>query len=140
MLRHRRAMTAMHWGIISDGGVKVALAAAYVIASATLAHRLGVATWQMPVSGAALLIAGGIEITYLRRRPLRTYLRLMAAYDSGWVAATLIGVLLAFRGNSAAGVVWIGYQIVAPLAFAALLVAATPVRATTPPHISDRIR
>ncbi|MFJ9367107.1 hypothetical protein ACIRRA_22160 [Nocardia sp. NPDC101769] len=130
----------MHWGIVSDGGVKVALAAAYTIGGGTLGHRLGVETWLMAASGAALLIAGGIEITYLRRRPLRTYLRMMVAYDSGWVAATVVGVLLVWRGDSTAGVVWIGYQTVAPLALAALLAAATPAQATTATHTADRTR
>ncbi|MGO4421189.1 hypothetical protein AB4Z54_21390, partial [Streptomyces sp. MCAF7] len=91
---------------------------------------LGVSAWLMVVSGVALLIGGGIEIRYVRSRPMSTYRRLMVAYDSGWVLAALVGLLMAWRGSSAGGEVWIGYQTAAPITLAALLVAAAPLRPT----------
>ncbi|MFE3261924.1 hypothetical protein ACFXPS_25070 [Nocardia sp. NPDC059091] len=124
-------------GIIADGSVKVLLAVAYTIGAAPLGHRLGVEAWLMVVCGVALLIGGGIEIGYVRSRPVRTYTRLMVAYDSGWVLATLAGLLLAWQGNSAAGEVWIGYQAAAPLVLAALLVAATPMPADSSTPAED---
>lgn len=60
-------------------------------------------------------------------RPIRTYMRLMVAYDSGWVLTALVGLLMAWRDASAGGEVWIGYQTAAPLVFAALLLVSTPV-------------
>ncbi|WP_037935453.1 hypothetical protein [Streptosporangium roseum] len=118
-------------GVIADGAFKVLLGAAFIIGAARLGDLLGVPSWLMAVSGVALLIGGGIEIRYVRSRPMLTYTRLMVAYDSGWVLATLAGLLMAWRGSSAGGEVWIGYQTAVPIAFAALLVAATSVRPTS---------
>lgn len=80
----------------------------------------------MAVSGVALLIGGGVEIGCTRSRSMRTYTRLMIAYDGGWVLAALTGFLLARQGSGAGGVVWTGYQAAAPIVFAALLIAAAP--------------
>ncbi|GAA4787224.1 hypothetical protein [Streptomyces ziwulingensis] len=75
----------------------------------------------------ALLIGGGLEIGCTRSRSTRTYTRLMIAYDTGWVLAALVGAPMAWQGSSAGGgEVWIGYQTAAPIAFAALLIAAKP--------------
>ncbi|SFJ86174.1 hypothetical protein SAMN05216275_11384 [Streptosporangium canum] len=124
-------------GVIADGAFKVALGAAFIIGAARLGDLLGVPSWLMAVSGVALLIGGGIEIGYVRSRPMRTYTRLMVAYDSGWVLATLAGLLMAWRGSGAGGEVWIGYQTAVPIAFAALLVAATSVRPTSDTRAKD---
>ncbi|MET8703050.1 hypothetical protein ACFVUH_22465 [Kitasatospora sp. NPDC058032] len=124
-------------GIIADGVVKVLLAAAFIIGAAPLGHLLSAPAWLMVVSGIALLIGGGIEIRYVNSRPVRTCTRLMVAYDSGWVLAALAGLLMAWRGSGAGGEVWIGYQTVAPIALAALLVAATPVQTTSDTRAGD---
>ncbi|MFI5720942.1 hypothetical protein [Nocardia sp. NPDC051750] len=113
-------------GIIADGCVKVLLAVVYTAGAAPLGHRLGVAPWLLVACAAALLIGGGIEIGFVRSRPLRTYIRCMVAYDTGWVLATIAGLLLAWQGSSAAGEIWIGYQAAGSLALAALLVVAAP--------------
>ncbi|MEU4313200.1 hypothetical protein [Nocardia sp. NPDC024068] len=113
-------------GIIADACFKVLLAVVYTVGAAQLGHRLGVAVWLMVACAAALLICGGIEIGYVRSRPVRTYTRLMVAYDTGWVLATIAGLLLAWQGSNAAGEVWIGYQAVGSVALAALLVVARP--------------
>lgn len=139
-----QAMTtasARRWvGIIADGTVKVILAGVYTIGAVPLGHRLGVETWPMIACGAALLVGGGVEIGYARSRPVRTYIRLMTAYDSGWAVATLAGLLVAWRGSSAGGEVWIGYQTVAPLVLAALLVAAAPGQTTSHTPTQDLAR
>ncbi|MGW8702363.1 hypothetical protein ACWGOK_36485 [Streptomyces eurythermus] len=114
-------------GIIADGVFKVVLGAAYLIGASWLGDLLGVSVWLMAVSGVALLIDGGIEIRFVRSRPIRTYMRLMVAYDSGWVLTALVGFLMAWHDGSAGGEVWIGYQAAAPLVFAALLLVSTPV-------------
>ncbi|MEV4187954.1 hypothetical protein AB0J28_41630 [Streptosporangium canum] len=124
-------------GVIADGAFKVLLGAAFIIGAARLGDLLGVPSWLMAVSGVALLIGGGIEIGYVRSRPMLTYTRLMVAYDSGWVLATLAGLLMAWQGSSAGGEVWIGYQTAVPIAFAALLVAATSVRPTSDTRAKD---
>lgn len=126
-------------GIVADGAVKVLLGAAFLIGATRLGDLLGVPTWLMITSGVVLLAAGGVEIRYVRRRRLRTYTLLMIAYDSGWTLTALTGLLTAWRGG-AGGEVWMGYQAVAPLVFAALLLASAPVpeasgaRADDPAH------
>lgn len=118
-------------GIVADGVFKMLLAAAFTIGAAPLGRWLGVEVWLMIVCGVALLVGGGIEIRYVRSRPMSTYVRLMVAYDGGWALATLAGLLMAWRGSSAGGEVWIGYQTVAPIALGALLVTATAVQPTS---------
>lgn len=115
-------------GAIADGAFKVLLAAVYIVGVAPLGRLLGTPAWLMVVSGVTLLIGGGIEIGYTRIRSMCTYTRLMVAYDSGWVLTALVGALMAWQGSSAGGEVWIGYQTAAPIAFAALLIAAKPAR------------
>ncbi|MEU6590496.1 hypothetical protein ABZ923_14955 [Streptomyces sp. NPDC046881] len=115
-------------GAIADGAFKVLLAAVYVAGAAPLGRLLGVPVWLMVVSGVALLIGGAIELGYTRSRSMRTYTQLMVGYDSGWVLAALVGLLMAWRGSSAGGELWIGYQAAAPVMFAALLTAATPTQ------------
>ncbi|MEU8699349.1 hypothetical protein AB0C61_17090 [Streptomyces sp. NPDC048680] len=123
-------------GIIADV-FKVLLAAAYIVGAASLGHPLGVPAWLMIVSGVALLIGGGIEIGHARSRSMRTYLRLMVAYDSGWVLATLAGLLMAWQGSSVGGEVWIGYQTAAPALLAALLMAAGPTQTASGTRTED---
>ncbi|MER5936582.1 hypothetical protein ABT121_04570 [Streptomyces sp. NPDC001928] len=122
--------TRLYAGVVADGVFKVMLGAAFIGGAARLGDLLGVSAWLMIASGVALLIGGGIEIRYVRSRAMGTYMRLMVAYDSGWVLTALVGVLIAWRSGTAGGEVWIGYQSAAPLALAALLIAARPVRPT----------
>ncbi|MFE7566103.1 hypothetical protein ACFU76_03935 [Streptomyces sp. NPDC057539] len=122
------SMTRRMAGVIADGAFKVLLAVVCIATAAPLGRLLGTPTWLMVASGVALLIGGGIEIGYTRSRSMRTYTRLMVAYDSGWVLAALVGALMAWQGNSAGGEVWIGYQTAAPIVFAALLAAANPTQ------------
>ncbi|WP_051025458.1 MULTISPECIES: hypothetical protein [Nocardia] len=117
-------ITGQAVGILADGAVKILLAAVYIVGAESLSHRLGVATWLLIACAATLLIAGGGELAYLRNRPVSTYMRLMIGYDSGWSIVTVVALLLAWQGNRTAGELWIGYQTIAPLAFAALLIAA----------------
>ncbi|MEV6513232.1 hypothetical protein AB0M61_44935 [Streptomyces sp. NPDC051642] len=124
------AVTRLTAGIIADGVFKVLLAAVYIAGAAPLGRLLGVPGWLLVVSGAALLIGGGIEIGYVRSRPVRTYIQLMVAYDSGWVLVSLAGLLMAWQDSDAGGEVWIGYQTAAPVVFAVLLAST---RRRTPP-------
>ncbi|MGW7102857.1 hypothetical protein [Streptomyces sp. NPDC054838] len=124
-------------GIIADGVFKVLLAAVYIFGAAPLGRLLGVPAWLLVVSGVALLIGGGIEIGYVRSRPVRTYMRLIVAYDGGWVLAAVAGLLMGWQGSSAGGEVWIGYQTAAPVVLAALLVAANPTQTASGTRTED---
>ncbi|MER7909015.1 hypothetical protein [Streptomyces sp. NPDC096068] len=130
MDRHAGATGPVAVGIVADGVFKVLLGAALALAAAPLSRPLGVPLWLLVVSGAAVLACGGAELAYARVRPARTHVRLMVGYDAGWALATLAGLLVAARGGTAGGEVWIGYQAVASLLFAALLAAAAPARLT----------
>ncbi|MEU8542067.1 hypothetical protein AB0C52_19105 [Streptomyces sp. NPDC048717] len=121
--------SAARAGIIADGAFKVLTAAVFAVGAAPLGDLLGVETWLMATCAVALLAGGACELGWLRRRSVSAYRPLMIAYDGGWALATLAGLLVAWRGGTAGGEVWIGYQAVAPLVFAALLVAAPSARA-----------
>ncbi|MFC9463559.1 hypothetical protein [Streptomyces coelicoflavus] len=123
-----RRVTRRTVGAVADGAFKVALGVAFVVGAAPLGRLLGTPAWLMAVSGVALLVGGGIGIGYTRSRSMQTYRRLMVAYDSGWVLASLAGLLMARQGSSAGGEVWVGYQAAAPVAFAALLIVAAPAQ------------
>ncbi|MEV5652561.1 hypothetical protein AB0L57_30290 [Nocardia sp. NPDC052254] len=116
-------VTARTFGILADGAFKVLLAGVYALGAGPLSHRLAVPPWLLIVCGAALLVGGVSELGYLRSRPVSAYLPLMIAYDSGWVAVTVAALLLARQDTRWAAELWIGYQTLAPLAFAAVLAA-----------------
>ncbi|MFF0390408.1 hypothetical protein ACFYS8_17200 [Kitasatospora sp. NPDC004615] len=116
-------------GIVADGAFKVLLAAVFGLGAVQVGGQLGVAPWLMIVCAVALLICGAAEIRFVRRRPARTCTRLMIGYDAGWVLTAAAGLLLAHGGSSAGGEVWIGYQALAPLVFAAVLARAEEGRA-----------
>ncbi|WP_234017789.1 MULTISPECIES: hypothetical protein [unclassified Streptomyces] len=126
-------MSPMLAGAIGDGAFKVVLGAAFAVGSAWLADLFGVEAWLVLIAGAALLIGGGIEVVYVRRRPMATCLRLMIGYDIGWAVASAVALVVAWQGGTAGGEIGVAYLVVAPLALAALLVgaAATDVRLPT---------
>lgn len=121
-------------GIIADGAFKVLLGAAYVVGVSLLGGLFGVPAWLMVAAGVALVAGGGAEIKCVRSRPSRVYMRLMVAYDCGWLLASLLAFLVARQHGSSGGEVWMGYQTAAPLAFAALLLLATPTPPTSVPR------
>ncbi|MEU0378160.1 hypothetical protein ABZ093_12790 [Streptomyces cyaneofuscatus] len=131
-------MSRMLAGAIGDGAFKVVLGAAFAVGSAWLDDLFGVEARLVLIAGAALLIGGGIEVVYVRRRPMATCLRLMIGYDIGWAVASAVALVVAWRGGTAGGEIGVAYLVVAPLALAALLVgaAATDVR---PPATDVRL-
>ncbi|MGI5336187.1 hypothetical protein ACQEVS_01645 [Streptomyces sp. CA-181903] len=78
------------------------------------------------VGGVALPAGAGVGLGCVRRRPLPVYQRLMIAYDGGWAPATLAALLVAWRGGTVGGEIWLGYQVTAPPVLAALLACAAP--------------
>ncbi|MEV4877321.1 hypothetical protein [Streptomyces cyaneofuscatus] len=127
-------MSRMLAGAIGDGAFKVVLGGVFTVGSTWLGGVFGVPTWLMVLSGTALLIGGGIEVAYVRRRPMATCLRLMIAHDVGWVLASAVALVVAWQGGTAGGEIGVAYLTVAPLALAALLMgaAATDVRPPAP--------
>ncbi|MFF2534939.1 hypothetical protein [Streptomyces cyaneofuscatus] len=125
-------MSRMLAGAIADGAFKVVLGAAFAVGSAWLADLFGVEAWLVLIAGAALLIGGGIEAVYVRRRPMATCLRLMIGYDIGWAVASAVALVVAWQGGTAGGEIGVAYLVVAPLALAALLVGAAATDAQPP--------
>jgi hypothetical protein len=111
-------------GIIADGAFKVVLGVVFVAGAGWVGERLGVATALTMIAGVALVVAGGVEIRFVNLRARTTYLRLMVAYDVGWVLTAVAGSLMAWQGSTAGGEVWIWYQVLAPVAFVVLLLTA----------------
>jgi hypothetical protein len=111
-------------GIIADGAFKVVLGVVFVAGAGWVGERLGVATALTMIAGVALVVAGGVEIKFVNLRARTTYLRLMVAYDVGWVLAAVAGSLVAWQGSTSGGEVWIWYQVIAPVAFVVLLLTA----------------
>ncbi|MFF2774502.1 hypothetical protein ACFVU3_06305 [Streptomyces sp. NPDC058052] len=126
-----KARGVMAAGIVADGIVKVLLGGAFLAGAAPAGRLLGVPGPLCAAAGAALLLGGAVELALLRRRPLRRHLPLMAAYDGGWALAAAAGALVAWRGGGSGGELWVGYQAVAPLAFAALLAAGPAAAGVT---------
>ncbi|WP_018488665.1 MULTISPECIES: hypothetical protein [unclassified Streptomyces] len=119
-------------GAVSDGAFKVLLGTALAVSPA-FGSLFGVPTWLMVVTGSAVLIGGSVEMAYAHRRPLATCVRLMFAYDIGWTAATAVALGVAWLGGTAGGEIWAGYQAVASLAFAILLLRAPASAAPATP-------
>ncbi|MFB8003664.1 hypothetical protein [Nocardia sp. NPDC056000] len=121
----RKSTPLMTAGIVADGVFKVLLGAGALLGAAPLGDRLGVPVWLLIVAGVALMSGGAVEIRYVSKRPARVFTPLMVAYDSGWALTAIAGLVLAWQGSSAGGEIWVGYQVIAPIAFAALLISAT---------------
>ncbi|MFI8419023.1 hypothetical protein [Streptomyces sp. NPDC085479] len=126
-----KARGVMAAGIVADGIVKLLLGGAFLAGAVPAGRLLGVSGALCAVAGAALLLGGAVELALRNRRPVRRYLPLMAAYDTGWALATAAGALVAWRGGGAGGEIWVGYQALAPLAFAALLAAGPAAAGVT---------
>ncbi|MFB8121710.1 hypothetical protein ACFVG1_03245 [Streptomyces bacillaris] len=119
-------------GAISDGAFKVMLGAALAVSPA-FGSLFGVPAWLMVVTGSAVLISGTVEIVYGPRRSMAACVRLMFVYDIGWTVATAVALGVAWLDSTAGGEIWAGYQAVASLAFAVLLLRAPASAAPATP-------
>lgn len=111
-----RPHPALRLGFIADGCFKVLVAAALpaVAARVETSRHLAVA------ASGAVLVSAVSEIDFGVRSGAGSHTRYLAAYDSGWLAATSVAVLLLRRRSPHAGRVWLGYQAIAsvPIALA----------------------
>ena len=111
-----RPHPALRLGFIADGCFKVLVAAALpaVAARVETSRHLAVA------ASGAVLVSAVSEFDFGVRSGAGSHTRYLAAYDSGWLAATSVAVLLLRRRSPHAGRVWLGYQAIAsvPLALA----------------------
>jgi hypothetical protein len=86
-----------------------------VVLLQTLTGALDVDPWLL-VAAAVFVGAGGVaEIAFALRSGSGSHTRYLVAYDSGWVAVTVVAALLAFNGVPGAGTLWLAYQLLASL-------------------------
>nr|WP_119290011.1 hypothetical protein [Streptomyces sp. YIM 130001] len=121
-------------GATADGAMKVLLGVVFAACASWVGDLIGVSSLLMWSSAAALLVGGVVELACVRSRSQRHFTRLMIAYDSGWALAAAAGLLTAWLGGTAGGELWTGYQVVAPLVFAGLLLASGPMRTAPAPR------
>ncbi|MFB7718902.1 hypothetical protein [Nocardia sp. NPDC056100] len=122
----RESTPLMTAGIVADGVFKVLLGAGALLGAGPLGDLLDVPVWLLIVAGVALMSGGAVEIRYVSKRPARVFTPFMVAYDSGWALTAIAGQVLARQGSSSGGEIWVGYQVIAPIVFAALLISSSP--------------
>lgn len=97
-------------GYLADGIFKAVLAAGYALAAAPIGRLLGVDVPLILITAGILLLSGVAEIVFARHRPIRPYVWYLVGYDSGWLALTVLALILAGQGSSAGGELWFAYQ------------------------------
>ncbi|WP_231446945.1 hypothetical protein [Brevibacterium zhoupengii] len=108
----------MKFGFVADGVFKLLVAVALcaflpAVESFFLAPR-----WLAITAIVLLFLSAATEISYGARKGETSYVKYLAIFDSLWVVATIIAVILALVGNPAAGFVWLGYTGLGSLAIA----------------------
>lgn len=96
-------------GFVADGCFKLLVAAALPAA----ASRMGWSSRLALAASGAVAVSAAAEIDFGVRSGAGSHTRYLAAYDTGWLAASGLATLLARRGSPHAGRVWLGYQAAA---------------------------
>lgn len=121
-----RGPSLLRIGFLADGIFKLLVAAAYLVVQPILSDLLGVPAWVLVLSAVAVSLSGVAEIVFSLTSGDGTHTRFLVAYDSAWVLATVLAVLL---GSGAGGWIWLFYQVVASslmaLAFTRGVIAST---------------
>jgi hypothetical protein len=108
-----RRVSRLRFGFFADGVFKLLVAATYVVLLQPLTSALDVELWLL-VATAALVGASGVaEIAFALRSGAGSHTRYLVAYDSGWVAVTVVAAFLVFDGAPGAGALWLAYQVLA---------------------------
>lgn len=109
------------WGILADGGFKILLGIAYVIACVPMSLALGVEIILTVATGMAVLSVGVAEIAFANARTPRSYLLSLGIYDGGWLIVSAVAVVSFFSGGPKMGSLWLGYQAIAAITLTAIL-------------------
>ena len=104
-------------GFVADGCFKLVVAAGLP----AVASRIGSSPGLGLTASIAVAASAAREIDVGVRSGSSCRPRYLAAYDSGWLAATAVAVALARRRPSHAGRVWLGYQTVASITLTRVL-------------------
>ena len=98
-------------GFVADGCFKLVVAAGLP----AVASRIGGSSGLALAASSAVAASAATEITVGVRHGSSSHARYLAAYDTGWLAASAVAVVLARRRSPRAGDVWLGYQAVASI-------------------------
>lgn len=101
-------------GFVADGCFKLLIAACLP----AVAPRIGASSRIALAASSAVAASAVTEIDFGVRSGAASHTRYLAAYDTGWLAASAVAALLARKGSPLAGKVWLGYQAIASVPLA----------------------
>lgn len=110
----------MKFGFVADGVFKFLVAVAIIAFMPALEGFFPSPQWLVFAAAVLLFLSGATEISYGARRGEKSYVKYLAIFDSLWVVATIIAVILALSDSPAAGFIWFGYTGLGSLAIAIL--------------------
>lgn len=99
----------MKFGFVADGVFKLLVAVAVCAMLPVVEAFLLAPRWLAITALVLLFLSAATEISYGVRRGERRYVKYLAAFDSLWVVATILAIVLALAHNPAAGFVWFGF-------------------------------
>ncbi|MGO3893390.1 hypothetical protein [Brevibacterium aurantiacum] len=108
----------MKFGFVADGVFKLLVAVALWAFLPAVESFLLAPRWLAITAIVLLFLSAATEISYGARKGEKSYVKYLAIFDSLWVVSTIIAVILALVGSSAAGFVWLGYTALGSLAIA----------------------
>ncbi|TSI18807.1 hypothetical protein [Brevibacterium aurantiacum] len=108
----------MKFGFVADGVFKLLVAVALCAFLPAVEAFLLAPRWLAITAIVLLFLSAATEISYGARKSEKSYVKYLAIFDSLWVVSTIIAVILALAGSSAAGFVWLGYTALGSLAIA----------------------
>ncbi|MBM6590056.1 hypothetical protein [Brevibacterium sp. RIT 803] len=108
----------MKFGFVADGVFKLIVAVALCAFLPAVESLLLAPRWLTIAAIVLLFLSAATEISYGARKGEKSYVKYLAVFDLLWVVSTIIAVILALVGSSAAGFVWLGYTALGSLAIA----------------------
>lgn len=96
-------------GFLGDGVFKAVLAVVYAAAAGPIRDALDVGAATILIAAGLLFLSGLAECAFALRSAAPSHTEYLIAYDTGWILATLVAVLLMSSG----GGFWFGYQAIA---------------------------
>ncbi|WP_114853344.1 hypothetical protein [Brachybacterium sp. YJGR34] len=97
-------------GFLADGAFKLLVAAAHLLLLPTLVDLLGAPAGMIALTAAMVALSAIAEIVFALRSGEGTHTKYLIAYDSGWVLATVLALML---GSGPGGWVWLAFQAAA---------------------------
>ncbi|MEV1128402.1 hypothetical protein [Agromyces sp. NPDC049794] len=106
-------------GFLADGCFKLTLAGAYAVLAIPMTEWLSAPLWLAYVTALLVALSGIAEILGRRNRA-RRYVLYLAAYDTTWVAVSIVAFLRMSEGAAGVGTAWFAFQAIASATLAVL--------------------